>query len=84
MGRHRAASPIDNFRRPTISLTPAVCIELRRTLGLSASRLAFLAGVAERTVRDFESETVQPRPGTLIALQKGLRAAAALPPGQRA
>jgi len=56
-------------------MTPADCRSRRVALGLSLGRLANLAGLAERTVWQFEMDRVAPRPGTLIALRKGFRAA---------
>lgn len=56
-------------------MTPEDCRTKRTELGLSLGRLANLAGLAERTVWQFESARVAPRQGTLIALRKGFRAA---------
>lgn len=64
----RAVDPADR-------LTPQVCRERRTRLGLTTWRLANLAGLAERTVLQFEAGAVSPRPGTLIALRRAFRAA---------
>ena len=56
-------------------MTPDDCRARRVELGLTLGRLANLAGLAERTVWQFEMARVAPRQGTLIALRKGFRAA---------
>lgn len=56
--------------------TPEACRMRRTAMGLTPARLATLAGLTERTVLRFEARLVNPRPGTVIALRRGLRAAA--------
>jgi transcriptional regulator with XRE-family HTH domain len=58
-------------------VTPHDCRARRIELGLTLARLAALAGLSERTVWQFEMARTAPRPGTLIALRKGFRAAEA-------
>lgn len=62
------------------ALTPEECAQRRLALGLTAAQLARLAGLVERTVTRFESREVAARPGTLIALRKAFRTAAAPAP----
>ncbi len=64
-------------------MTPDDCRARRVALGLSLGRLAILAGLAERTVWQFEMARVAPRPGTLIALRRGFRAAEQATPAGR-
>ncbi len=54
-------------------LTAARCRDARRRLGWSAARLADAAGIAERTLTDFETGARQPRHATVMALLKVLR-----------
>ena len=55
-----------------VTLTPEECLQQRSALGLSAERLATLAGLAERTVKKFEAGSVHARIGTVLALRNGL------------
>lgn len=55
-------------------MTPDECRRRREAHGLTVERLAMLAGVSERTVLRFETETVQSRYGTMLALKRALQA----------
>jgi transcriptional regulator with XRE-family HTH domain len=66
-----------------VNLTPDECRAAREQRGWTQSRLATVAGLAERTVRLFEMQAVSPRPGALIALCKALKAADPYDPAQR-
>lgn len=59
-----------------MTLSGQECVSLRNALGMSVERLAYLAGVTERTVVRFENGAVTARPGTIIALRKALKLAA--------
>jgi len=54
-------------------MTPEQCRAERERLSVTVGALASAAGLAERTVKLFEESRVSPRPGTLIALRRGLR-----------
>jgi ribosome-binding protein aMBF1 (putative translation factor) len=58
-------------------VSPSECRAAREALGWSEARLAQAAGLAERTVRLFEAQACAPRQGTIIALRKAIRSAAA-------
>jgi len=60
-----------------IEIDAAACREGREELGWTAAKLATAAGLTERTVTDFESGLRSPRPGTLIAIRRAFREAAA-------
>jgi predicted transcriptional regulator len=53
-------------------MDPKLCRKAREALGWSPWTLARAAGLAERTILDFEAGTTRPRPGTLIALRRAL------------
>jgi ribosome-binding protein aMBF1 (putative translation factor) len=57
-------------------MDPKLCRKAREALGWSPWTLARAAGLAERTILDFESGATTPRPGTLIALRRALGSAA--------
>lgn len=55
-------------------MTPEECRRRREAHGLSIERLAALAGVSERTALRFETQSVQSRYGTMLALKRALQA----------
>lgn len=55
-------------------MTPDECRRRREAHGLTIERLAALAGVSERTALRFESQSVQSRYGTMLALKRALQA----------
>ncbi len=62
-----------------ISPSPEDCRALRRSLGWSTQQLAARAGLAKKTVLDFETGARAPRSLTLIAIRRAFRQAGALP-----
>jgi transcriptional regulator with XRE-family HTH domain len=59
------------------ALDADTCRAAREAIGWTPLRLALAAGLAERTVCDFEAGRRAPRPGTRIALSRAFRAAQA-------
>ncbi len=62
-----------------ITPSPEDCRALRRSLGWSTQQLAAKAGLAKKTVLDFETGARAPRSITLIAIRRAFRQAGVLP-----
>ncbi|CAN7499700.1 hypothetical protein LJR219_003466 [Phenylobacterium sp. LjRoot219] len=54
-------------------MTAQECRRRREAHGLTIARLAALAGVSERTALRFETQSVQSRYGTMLALKRALQ-----------